>query len=403
MSGSNFLLGLLLVRFVGLSQYGVFVVIWSLVTFFSSLQQAAVFSPLMTNGAALRDSGQWSFHSTYFYLQCLFGLVCASLLFILIVCGEAAGWRELPQGLAFPSAICIFFFELQDFFRRVYLTNGLYRHLICADLVSYGGQIAGAFALTLVGALSISNLLYVMAFAYLIGCSFGSSWMFRRVTLDALIAHAGENWAMSKWLVPSALLQWVNSNVLIFFSSFVLGTWAAGAYRATLNMVGILNVLYATLENTVPVKAAVVFRMNGLLALVRHTGKITVAGAGITVLSLSPILLFAPVVLRLFYGEQLVAYSALLRLQCVIYVLTFISIPARAFMRSIGESRVIFQAYVASTITTVAMGYFVIVYMHVIGIAVALGVSQIVMLVVFGRKIFTELRRRGPALQSSFG
>jgi O-antigen/teichoic acid export membrane protein len=47
-SGSNFVLGILLARYLGVAGYGQFALLWLIVLFFSSLQLAYIISPMLT-------------------------------------------------------------------------------------------------------------------------------------------------------------------------------------------------------------------------------------------------------------------------------------------------------------------------------------------------------------------
>lgn len=47
-SGSNFLLGILLARNLGIEEYGQFALLWLIVLFFSSLQLSFIVSPMLT-------------------------------------------------------------------------------------------------------------------------------------------------------------------------------------------------------------------------------------------------------------------------------------------------------------------------------------------------------------------
>ncbi|MGD8663730.1 MAG: hypothetical protein PVH37_27635, partial [Desulfobacterales bacterium] len=49
-SGVNFLTGIILVRFLGLEEFGRFTLTWLIILFFNSIQFSAVISPMMSIG-----------------------------------------------------------------------------------------------------------------------------------------------------------------------------------------------------------------------------------------------------------------------------------------------------------------------------------------------------------------
>ena len=48
-SGSNFLISILVLRFIGIENFGIFSFIWLLLLFINSVQLAYIISPLLTN------------------------------------------------------------------------------------------------------------------------------------------------------------------------------------------------------------------------------------------------------------------------------------------------------------------------------------------------------------------
>ncbi|KOR29273.1 hypothetical protein TI04_09020 [Achromatium sp. WMS2] len=47
-SGTNFLIGVFLVRLLGMEQYGMFILVWMIVQFFTSVQSALIVAPMLT-------------------------------------------------------------------------------------------------------------------------------------------------------------------------------------------------------------------------------------------------------------------------------------------------------------------------------------------------------------------
>ncbi|NIP32882.1 MAG: hypothetical protein GWN62_25785, partial [Aliifodinibius sp.] len=86
----------------------------------------------------------------------------------------------------------------------------------------------------------------------------------------------------SKWLIATAVLQWLNGNLLIVSAGALLGTAAVGALKAAQNLMGVTHILFKGLDNIVPVRAAQHHRAGGTEDLMRYLTKTTLLGIGVT-------------------------------------------------------------------------------------------------------------------------
>lgn len=80
-SGGNFLLGLVLIRFLGLEDYGLFALLWMGVLFALSLHQAYITMPLMTLAVEKDGVAQQQYFQHLWRIQ-LVGSFGISLVFI---------------------------------------------------------------------------------------------------------------------------------------------------------------------------------------------------------------------------------------------------------------------------------------------------------------------------------
>ena len=78
-SGSNFLISILVLRFLGVKTFGIFSILWLLLLFFNSIQLAYIISPLLTNAPKQNSDNIKFFYGNALIQQFFF----TSLVFIL--------------------------------------------------------------------------------------------------------------------------------------------------------------------------------------------------------------------------------------------------------------------------------------------------------------------------------
>ena len=103
-------------------------------------------------------------------------------------------------------------------------------------------------------------------------CSFGKFVWDAAVFRQVIAKH----WEFSKWLLPSAVMFWLTSQVYVLMSGLVLGAATTGALRAAMGITGVLNIILQALDNFAPARASRAFHEGGRVAtgyfLVRLAG-----------------------------------------------------------------------------------------------------------------------------------
>ena len=117
-SGVNFLTGIILVRYLGLEEFGRFTLAWLIVLFFNSIQFAAVISPMMSIGPKQAEIEFPQYYGAVL-LQQLFWSGCCFISIFLCVWGSQFFFDWKIHQLAAPLAAGLLAFQFQDFLRRL--------------------------------------------------------------------------------------------------------------------------------------------------------------------------------------------------------------------------------------------------------------------------------------------
>jgi hypothetical protein len=115
-SGTNFLMGVLLVRYLGFEQYGLFVLAWMAVQFVMGVQNALIVSPMMSIAPKLSGTRRSGYYAAALRLQTLLIALAALLVAALSLIPTVYRPQWLADGATLPLVSCMVFLQLQDFF-----------------------------------------------------------------------------------------------------------------------------------------------------------------------------------------------------------------------------------------------------------------------------------------------
>ena len=81
-SGSNFLSSILILRYLGIKEFGIFSFFWLIILFIYSIQQSLIISPLFSNSPKYKNSNLNIFYGNIFIQQII--LIILTLLIFII-------------------------------------------------------------------------------------------------------------------------------------------------------------------------------------------------------------------------------------------------------------------------------------------------------------------------------
>ena len=347
-SGTNFLTNVMLARFMGLHEFGVFALAWMSVLFVNSLQSALIVAPMMSIGPKQEEKDQAPYFGAVFVQELVLVSLCFILVFTVVRFCTFRDWHI--QQLAGPLAVSAFAYQLQDFIRRYFFAIRQSRHAFAEDALSYLPQLPILLVLHQSGHLNNSTALWAMAGTSLFGILAGCFWL-GPIRLDRrwIRTIVQRHWKISRWLGASALLQWTSGNLFVIAAPIYYGAAAAGVLRASQNLMGVTHVWFQGLDNVVPVETARHFRDGGMHSMLSYTRSILVKWGGVTFLFALMIGLAPGFWLRLVYGSALGQYGYVLRLYALLYVIIFLGGPLRAALQALEFTVPIFWSYLAMT------------------------------------------------------
>ena len=392
-SGGNFLLGVLLARFLGVKVFGEYALLWMGVMFLLSLHQAFMTKPLMSLFAGKKEWEKANYIQSLFVLQLIIslGIVVLGLLFFFIFKKMEIlnGWVYYLPLTGLLAALYL----LQDFFRKIFFVKKQYGWPLLLDFVGYAPMLLALPMLHFLDDLNLLKSLVVMTVSYFISCAVGGGIFFKlfisnfiitdftksRVSTQSQSANTTEclppigppfsdnntdalNFKIKKhfiktfkehyhysfWLLGTSLVQWFAGNFFLIAAASVLGTVAVGALRMAQNMVGLCHVLFLAMENIIPAEAAQQFFDRGKIAMFSYLRRVTLWGSFPVLLMLGGLTIASPWLIESLYGANYLPYAYLVGAYSLLYVFAYFGFPLRYALRTLHFTSPIFIAYCLS-------------------------------------------------------
>ena len=374
---SNFVLNILLARWLDPRDYGAFTLAYSVFLLLGTAHTALLTEPMLVFAPGrYRDRfkdyletvlrGHWRLCSL---------LVMALALATLVLL--AAGSR--PVGMAvFALTIAAPFILLQWLMRRT----------CYARLEPRTAAIAGAgYAVWLVsGALALYRWEWLSAFSALVlmglGSLFAASWLSARIGVRLVSARRPDlerevrrdHWAYGKWAIGTGALGWVPGNVYYLLLPIWGGLEATGALRAVLNLLTPLIQAHGALSL---VLLPALVRVRGTSAfksrLIAAGTLFALAAAAYWVL----LALFHEPLLNWLYRGKYDEYASILVVLGALGVCSAFISAGGAALRSLERPDRVFWSYVLSSIVALAPGVVLIARLGVLGAALAFIASSL--------------------------
>lgn len=379
-SGGNFLIGILLARFLGPESFGAYVLLQAVMLYLNSFQGALIFQPMLSAAPQLSDEGRVHYLQGIFALQLILSAVMAGVVLLLgLLASFLAGlipllafMNEAGAAPLLALASAVLAFQLQDWQRRYCFVIENSRGALLQDVLNYAIQV-GLFTFAgLNGFLDVTGAFWIVALGSAI--AFVVRWSRNR--LRPVFAHARAvlhaSWRSGRDYLIAWQFQWMGGQGVLVVGAGMVGAEAAGGVRAAQNIVGPVNIFFQAMENVVPIAAARRYASDGLTGLLAYLWRITGWGSAALLPVLLALSLWSEALTRLLYGEVYVAFSVLVIWHAASVLLQFYLRQAFFFLRTVQATGVILRAGILMAISSVLVALVAVPDRHASGVMMAL-------------------------------
>lgn len=389
-SGSNFLLGILLARFLGIDLFGQFSLLWLIVLFFSSIQLAFIISPLLTHAPKKNILIRDYYLTNMIYMQFIFSIICVFILWIIFYFSKLITTEYNILEFKYFILWMVFAFLCQDFIRRYFIIKVSYFRLILIDMIAYLGQLIGISYLLYIDNLNLINSFVSLSIAFTISFIVGYLQInFKSLKSNHIKLLFLKNWKFSKWLVYSSLLQWGSGNFYILIAGSILGPWSVAVIKVMQNTMGVFHVIFIALENILPIRFAEIYKNKGYQETIFFFRTQLKYGFYIFLALILILIIYANKLILSIYGAEYVSHSYLLFGFMIMYIFIYIGMLQRYILRTIENTKVIFVNYIITTIFSVIASFILIKTLQINGAIIGMILTQILTSIVF----FIEIKK----------
>jgi O-antigen/teichoic acid export membrane protein len=365
-SSTNFVLNILLARWLLTRDYGAFSVCWSVLLLLAAFHNALILEPMTVVGPAqFHDRLQAYFraNSRLNWLVVL-ALVLCSLLFALIYKDAAKDAVVRSSSIAMAAALPGYFLLLTAR-RKQYVLNRPVRALqlsLIYSVLVFGFIYACRATGQLSGVLGVAALGMAWFIVPFVGAKPGSD----SIPLKEI---AREHWHYGKWLFASALLAIGASDMQTLLLFMLVDLKSAGALRALMNFVLPLSQLLTVLSVYALPRLSSRAQTWGAHKLLTHGILFPVAMLALITVYLGALLVLAPFWEHLLYRGKMHVYLDLVPLLAASAFAAGIGASFSALLRAVRNSQHIFISGVVGS--AVGIGFAFLLQRH-LGIAGAL-------------------------------
>lgn len=382
-SGSNFLISILILRFLGIGDFGIFSFYWLLLFFVYGLQISYIVSPMFTNAPKYNNDNLNLYFGGIFFQQIIFTLLVSSIILVSLNFLGNFNFDYQFNDFYFQFTLAIISTQLHQFIRRLLLIKKLYFRVLLSDFFTYFLLIISLFYLNQLNLLTLAVVWWLVFFVFILGFVANFTII---LTLKFQFLNANkiikENWIIGKWLLLTSLSQWFSGNLWLINAGLILGPYTFGIIRACQTLLNVLNIFFQSIENFVPRNATAKFKVGGIKEMELYLNKFTKKYLFMILLILIVIILFSKQLLNLFYGIETANYNQILIYLSLIIPIHFLQYPLNYSFRTLGKTKPIFIAYLCSAIFALLTSKFIISYFEINGLLFGLCLSQIIIITI---------------------
>jgi O-antigen/teichoic acid export membrane protein len=352
-SGTNFLTGVVLARFLGVENYGKFVILYAVLLYANIIQSALILAPMLSIVPQINSTTERTkYFNGVLTFQLIFSFFTSIILFIVAYIISLCFSILYLQQSIFAISCSVFAFQLQDWLRRYFFINFKSKNVFFNDCISYGGQVFLLYVFNGLGRLNLAITFWIIFITSTVAFAIGIPFKDFSLSLTSARLTFVKSWKFGRNLLFSGQLNWARTQGILLLGGTALGTTAVGGIRAAQNIVGPLNIIFQGMENIIPIKASRQYYQRKLPGLINYLKKTSMVGGMLIALICISILIFSKQLIVFAYGQEYAAYAPLIICQSIIALMGYFTIQIFYFLRTIDNTQeIVWNTFLAFLMT----------------------------------------------------
>jgi O-antigen/teichoic acid export membrane protein len=357
-SGSNFLLTVILARWLGPAQFGAYVMIFSVFLLLANVHQAVLIEPLSVLEPSLYPGKRSHYLGS---VICLHVLLCSGISVLLLV---AAAITSRMDYAAVAGALAGLALAMPCILLLWLARSGLYlgcepARAAVASLVYCIVMMAGLVTVYRLRLLSPFSTFCLMGMSSLVAAS---------VLLHRLKPHFQadrspgirevwrSHWDYGRWSLAGVAVQWLVINGWYLLTGSLLGMKEAGCLGALSAFLQPLNHTMAALSRLAQPRLASIAARNGPRALKSPVFRLALLFTSGAAIYWSAISLFRAPVMNFVYGNKYMEFAHFVPAATVMGVFAATTVPSELGLRALLRPSALFRVGCISSVLTITFG-----------------------------------------------
>lgn len=225
LSITNFIVGIVVAKYAAKSEYGVYVILFSIIGIAGSYQNALINSPLTVLAPKKEHAEEVRFLSGLGVGQWLF-FIPLTVVTLVGAALYATYWYDYSiLYYAIALSIATLTYLLREFVRTVHYSKLRMQLLVKMDAFFVFSILLGMWAIVFLNRVTSTSSIWVLGFGYLAAAIFGnySARDVYRITWESIRSAFRETWQYSRWALLGVTSDIFKNRGYIYIVSFALG------------------------------------------------------------------------------------------------------------------------------------------------------------------------------------
>lgn len=359
-SGSNFLLSILLARWLSPEQYGAYAVAFGFFVLLSLVYNCLVLEPMAVFGGSSYHGSLRGYLGSLIWIHVAFSVAIASA----FGASTLVAWRMSPAGglggalagvtIASP---CVLLFWLAR--RSFYLELSPAKSALGA-FVYFGLSLTGMFGLYHWGVLSSFSAFVLVGFAALI-TSLYLLFLLRKELARGAFEHStktvwGRHWRYGRWALAGAVASWIPANIYYPLLSSFGGLAHSGQLKALMNLTLPVEQVKMALGLLLIPYAAKTIERDGKGGATSLSRRMTLVAVAVAVGYWLVVLLFRSQAFHLLYSGRYTEVATLVPAVAFGSIVWCASFGSAITLRAMESPAAVFAAFGLSAVLSVVIG-----------------------------------------------
>ena len=383
-SGTNFLITVIVGRLCGINELGVYALGFSIVILIVNMQESLIFVPYTVYVNHTPKKSRALHTGSIFIQYCLFSVLAVICLIVSATFLSTVFEYNRITTLIWILAGITPFILLREFGRRFAFAN---LHIAAALIIDLGVVrilISGLVWLGLIAKLSAITTYAVVGLA----CAIVSLvWLSKfsksmKVNWSDVKREIKRSLLFGRWVLASQITGTFHGYLMFWMLALMISTSATGAYTACWAIVSIANPLILGIGNVLAPRAARLYAESGSKEVRRVILKTTLLMGGVMILFCVMMFLFGGELMSFFYGNDYEGFESTIRVLAMGIVLSALTITVDIGLRIIEKPNKNFKACLIGLGVTIVVGPYLVVQWGVLGAAYSMLAGSMIALLV---------------------